>query len=187
MRGHSGGGLGVSTEQQALTDAVRAFAEQARARSEARALAEAADDRLPPSWPALAAQELLALPFDGSVLDVCVAVEAFGYALAPGPVLPTMLAALLVRRHGSEALRTRTDAGLRDGGFSAAVLVEDALIGGAAVSAVLLPHDGRWAVVDATTLPLTSHVGIDPTRRVATAAAPTVAPDADDVLRSLTA
>ncbi|MDQ1704081.1 MAG: 3-oxochol-4-en-24-oyl-CoA dehydrogenase, partial [Frankiaceae bacterium] len=42
-------------------------------------------------------------------------------------------------------------------------------------------------VVDATTLPLTSHVGIDPTRRVATAAAPTVAPDADDVLRSLTA
>jgi alkylation response protein AidB-like acyl-CoA dehydrogenase len=173
------GGLGVSPEQQSLAAAVRGVAEQARLRSEARECAEAADDRLPASWKTLATQELLALPFDGSVVDVCVAVEAFGYSLAPGPVLPTMLAALLVRRHGDADLCSRVDAGLRDGTLSAAVAIArtasaDTLTGGADVSVVLLPGAGGWMLADAASMRLTSSPGIDPTRRVAALTAGTV-------------
>jgi alkylation response protein AidB-like acyl-CoA dehydrogenase len=49
------------------------------------------------------------------------------------------------------------------------------LLGGSAVSTVLLPIDDEWYAVDASVLDLTSSPGIDPTRRVAVARS---APDA---------
>jgi alkylation response protein AidB-like acyl-CoA dehydrogenase len=161
------GGLGISPEQNALAEAVRGFGAHHRLAAQARELADADKDVLPDCWSALASQELLAMPFDGTVLDTCVVVDAFGHALAPGPVVPTLLVALLVARHGDEALRSRVETGLRDGSFSAAVSVDGLVVGGASVGAVLLPVDGRWTLVDAGRLPLSSHVGIDPTRRVA--------------------
>ncbi|HVU60630.1 MAG TPA: acyl-CoA dehydrogenase [Mycobacteriales bacterium] len=159
--------LAVSDEQNALADSVRGFAEQTGLVAAAKAAADADGETLPQSWQALADQELLALPFDARVSDLCVAVEELGRALAPGPIVPTLLAGLLVRRFGSDQLRTSVEAGLRDGTFSAAVSINGNLLGGAAVSAVLMPIEDRWFLVDVSGKSLTSLLGIDPTRRVA--------------------
>jgi alkylation response protein AidB-like acyl-CoA dehydrogenase len=161
--------LALSEEQRALADAVRGFADHATLTTLARAAADDPDDRLPDCWPALAAQELLALPWDAGLVEVCVAAEELGRALAPGAVVPTLLAAVLIRKYGEADLQTKVEAGARDGSFSAAVAVNGQLLGGAGVSTVLLPVDGEWRVVDAAGLDLTSGPGIDPTRRVAAA------------------
>src|SRR4051812_19532897 len=153
------GGLGISPEQNALAEAVRGLGAHHRLAAQARELADTDKDVLPDCWSAVASQELLAMPFDGSVLDTCVAVDAFGYSLAPGPVVPTLLAALLVARHGDDALRSTVEAGLRDGSFSAAVLLDGVVVGGAGVGAVLLPVDGRWVLAEASRLALSSYVG----------------------------
>ncbi|MDQ1697354.1 MAG: hypothetical protein QOJ03_2707, partial [Frankiaceae bacterium] len=179
-------GLGVSAEHDALADAVSGFAAQAQLTAEARRAAESDADLLPASWSALAAQELLALPLDGSLLDVCVAVEALGRALASGPTLSTLIAATLIRRHGSDELRARVESGLRDGSFSVAVAHDGLLLGGASVSHVIVETGGRWQVVDATAVGLTSTSGIDPTRRLARATVPTSYDDDAGTLPALT-
>jgi len=115
------GSLGTTVEQHALADAVSGYADHARLVGDARRLAESREDRLPECWSGLAAQELLGLPFDGTLLDVCVAIEELGHALAPGPVVSTMLGGVLVRHHGDDALRATVEQGLRDGTVSFAV------------------------------------------------------------------
>jgi 3-oxochol-4-en-24-oyl-CoA dehydrogenase len=171
-------GLASSAEQIALGEAVRGFAERAGLRSIARLAADAAVDPLPDFWSALADQELLALPWDAQVIDVCVAVEALGRVVAPGPIVPTLLAALLIRDYGDEELRAAIEASARNGSFSAAVSVNGQLLGGAGVSMVVLPIDGAWYALDAAALGLTSTAGIDPTRRIAfTPGSPAVAPN----------
>jgi len=180
------GTLGTTPEQRALADAIRGVAERARLVTAARALAEATDDVIPDTWRGLAEQELLALPFDASVVDVAVAVEELGRALAPGPVVPTFAAALLVRRHGSAVLQQRVDAALREGSFSAALAIGGVLLGGSAPLVVVLPLDGRWVVADADAMDLTAHNGVDATRRVATTSTTSLGLDPDDELPGLT-
>jgi alkylation response protein AidB-like acyl-CoA dehydrogenase len=161
------GGLGVTEEQRALADALRGFAVQAGLRADARALADGDSDRLPDTWSAVAGQDVLALPFDGTLLDVCVAVEALGHELLPGPVLPTLLAGVLVSRHADATTRERVEGGLRDGSFSASVLVGGLLLGGASTGSALVRTADGWTLVDTASLALSSYPGIDPTRRVA--------------------
>ncbi|HVV75608.1 MAG TPA: acyl-CoA dehydrogenase family protein [Mycobacteriales bacterium] len=151
----------------ALAESVRGFAEQARLTQAARGLADGGDDSaLPQAWSALVAQELLSLPFDAQVSDLCVVVEELGRALAPGAIVPTLLAGLLVRQYGSDELKEHVATGLRDGTFSAAVSVNGNLIGGAGVSAVVVPLDGRWYVLDTAGRHVSSTPGTDPTRRI---------------------
>ena len=180
------GSLGTTAEQHALADAVAGYAQHARLVVEARTLADSGADTLPECWRTLAAQELLALPFDGTVVDVAVAAEELGRALAPGPVLPTLVAALLIRRHGNDVLRARVEQGLRDGSFAASVSVDGVLWGGAAVSVVVLPLAGRWVVADADAMNLVSHAAVDATRTVATTTTDSLGLDVDDELRGLT-
>jgi alkylation response protein AidB-like acyl-CoA dehydrogenase len=163
--------LAVSDDHRALAEAIRGFAGHTALTAQARIAADDPADRLPECWAALAAQELLALPWDAGVVETCIAAEALGYALTPGPVVPTLLAGTLVRQHGDDALRAEFEAGARDGSLSVAVAVCGQLLGGSAVSQVLLPVDGQWCVIDVASLDLASTPGIDPTRRVAVAAA----------------
>jgi alkylation response protein AidB-like acyl-CoA dehydrogenase len=177
--------LAVSDEQSALADAVRGFADHSKLTALARTAADDPGDELPACWAGLADQELLALPWDARVIEVAVAIEELGRALTPGPVVPTLLAGLLIRRFGAADLQASVEAGARDGSFSAAVSLGGELLGGAGVSIVVLPIDDSWYAVDAAGLDLTSTPGIDPTRRVATAGrAPQ--PAADRELRGLT-
>jgi alkylation response protein AidB-like acyl-CoA dehydrogenase len=160
--------LAGTEDQIALADAVRGFAHSAAVTAQARTAMDEPADRLPECWHGLARQELLALPFDGGVTDVCVAVAELARSLTPGPVVPTLLAALLVARYGDAPTREHVEAGLRDGSFSATVPVGGVLLGGAAVSELLLERDGGWSLVRADTVTLASSPGVDPTRRVAT-------------------
>ena len=180
------GSLGTTAEQRALAESVAGFASHARLVADARTQAESDSDTLPSSWSAIAAQELFALPFDGTVVDVAVVAEELGRALAPGPVVPTLAAALLVRRHGSAQLQERVEAGLRDGSFSAAVSVGGVLLGGTAVHVVVLPLAGRWVVADADAMDLAAYDGVDGTRRVALTSTSSLGLDADDELPTLT-
>ena len=165
-------GLADTDEQVALADAVRGLADRAGLTVLARVSADRVADELPGSWSAMAGQELLALPWDAGVVEVCVAIEQLGRALAPGPVVPTLLAALLINRYGDSDLKSAVEAGSRDGSFSAAVSINGQLLGGAAVSTVVLPIAGAWYAIDAKDLTLTSSAGIDPTRRIAVAGTP---------------
>ena len=168
----------MTAEQAALAEAVRGFAQSTSLVKESRAAAESDAVALPPSWPLLAKQELLALPFDAELVEVCVAVDALGAALAPGPIVPTLAVARLVATHGDEAARSLVEDGLRDGTFSAAVDLDDVLLGGAAASHVLTQVDGTWCLVDVAAVGAASRPGLDRTRGVAVS---TTEPSADAI------
>jgi 3-oxochol-4-en-24-oyl-CoA dehydrogenase len=171
------GSLSITADQNALADAVRGFAERERLTAQARVAYDSREPALPPCWASLAAQEILALAFDADLPELCVAVDELGHALAPGPVVPTLLAAVLVRRHASTSLRGVVEAGCRDGTFSAAVAMGDVLVGGSAVSHVMLPVDGRWCVVTADRVAPSAYDGVDGSRGLARA---TLVPDLPD-------
>jgi 3-oxochol-4-en-24-oyl-CoA dehydrogenase len=161
--------LAVTTEQAALAEAVLGFAQSTALVKEARAAAEADDDVLPPSWPLLAKQELLALPFDAELVDVCVAVDALGEALASGPVVPTLAVARMAATAGDAAVRALVEPGVRDGSFSAAVMLDGLVLGGAGVSHLLAEVEGAWCLVDANAVGVQSRPGLDRSRRIAVA------------------
>jgi alkylation response protein AidB-like acyl-CoA dehydrogenase len=165
------GTLADTDDQRALAASVRDLADRLGLIGQARVAADEESDRLPPGWPAIAGQELLALPWDAQVIEVCVALEQLGRACAPGPIVPTMLAALLVRCYADADAAAGIEAAARDGSFSAAVSINGQLLGGAAVTSVLQPIGDTWYVVDADALDLRSTPGMDPTRRIATAGA----------------
>jgi 3-oxochol-4-en-24-oyl-CoA dehydrogenase len=174
--------LAVTAEQAALAEAVSGFAQAAGLVKESRAAVESGSDELPASWSLLAKQELLALPFDAELVDVCVAVDALGASLGPGPVVPTLAVARLVATHGDDAARMLVEPGVRDGSFSAAVDVGGVLLGGSAVSHVLTAVDGEWCIVATTAVAPETRPGLDRTRAVAVASQP---PSADAVLGRL--
>ena len=158
----------MTEEQRALADALRGLATHAGLRADAIAIGDATEaDALPATWQAIAAQDVLALPFDGTLLDVCVAVEALAHELVPGPVVPTLIAAVLVHRHAEQAVKDRVEAGLRDGSFSASVALGGLLLGGTAPTHALVPVEGRWTLAATGSLATTSYAGFDPTRRTA--------------------
>ncbi len=102
--------------------------------------------------------------------ELAVVLEELGYALLPGPVLSTVLAAALLARHGTAAQRTRYLPGLADGSTPAAVALGAGALGsgregpagpptlsgtlrpvlGLPTAAVLLAplDDGGWCVLD---------------------------------------
>ena len=172
----------MTAEQAALAEAVRGFAQSTSLVKESRAAAEGESPTLPPSWSLLAKQELLALPFDAELVDVCVAVDALGAALAPGPLVPTLAVARLVASAGDDAARGLVEPGVRDGSFSAAVDVDGLLVGGAAVTHVLTRVGGELCLVDAASAVIESQPGLDGSRGVATLSA---APSADVVVGRL--
>jgi 3-oxochol-4-en-24-oyl-CoA dehydrogenase len=169
--------LAVTAEQAALAEAVRGFARSVSLVKESRAAVESDADALPASWSLLAKQELLALPFDAELVDVCVAVDALGAALAPGPIVPTLTVARLVATAGDDSARALVEPGVRDGSFSAAVDLDGLLVGGTAVSHVLLRVGGEWSLVDVAAVDADPRPGLDRTRSVAALSA-TPSPDA---------
>ncbi|WP_018653378.1 acyl-CoA dehydrogenase [Actinomadura flavalba] len=122
-------GIGLTEEHAALAASVRGFT----ARHCGRDVVRAATGERPPFWADLAAQGLLGLhlPEDAGgqgfgLLDQAVAVEEFGRALVPGPVVPTIVAAAVLHAAGTP------DPGLADGTRTGAVgLVPDAPVVGA--------------------------------------------------------
>ena len=191
------GSFGVSEEHRALAESVEGWASRHAPPTVVRDAFEAQQDVLPAFWPDLAAQGLLGLHVaeeHGGAgygpVETAVALERLGAALTPGPLLPTMLASLLLDRHGPAPLAKELLPSLVDGSAVAATattcgsvtarrdgddLILDGTVPGvwgAAVAdhLVLGARDGddeHWLVVPAAHARIEARHDLDATRRVA--------------------
>jgi alkylation response protein AidB-like acyl-CoA dehydrogenase len=174
--------IAVSEEHEALRLSARRWLEThcppsvPRAALDAAATGSPGAAGLPAVWEKMAAQGWLGLHVpeaDGGqgfgLAELAVVLEELGYALLPGPVLSTVLAAALLARHGTAAQRARYLPGLADGTTPAAVALGAGAVKvegpagaptgrgtlrpvpGLPTAAVLLAplDDGGWCVLDA--------------------------------------
>ncbi|MDX6285104.1 MAG: hypothetical protein QOG53_589 [Frankiales bacterium] len=121
-------GIGISEEHEALRESAR----QALARhcppSVPRSYLDAADETLPEFWSAIAELGWLGLhigeEYAGSgygLPELAVVCEEMGYAAAPGPFLPTVLASALIDRGGNAELSKEWLPSLVNGSTRAAI------------------------------------------------------------------
>ena len=183
--------IGVTEEHVALAASVRGWAERTGLLADTRAAFEAPEQR-PAWWPALAEQGLLGLHVaeenggsGAGGVELAVTVEELGRALAHGPVLPTLLASLVLSQAGGtaakELLPSLTDgtatgavalshgltATATDDGLTVSGTVSDVL--GAKLADVLVLAAGdTWFAVDASVVTVTEQTGLDGARRPAT-------------------
>jgi alkylation response protein AidB-like acyl-CoA dehydrogenase len=182
--------VGVTEEHEALAASVRGWAERAGLRTSAREALEAPEQR-PSWWQGLADQGLLGLHVSeehggagAGGVELAVAVEELGRALAHGPALPTVLASLVLSQAGGTAAKELLP-GLVDGSRTGAVAVEDGLVAtplddgvvvsgtaarvlGAGLADVLVLGSGdTWFVIDAEQATVTPLSGLDASRRPA--------------------
>jgi len=199
--------IAVSEDHEALRLTALRWLQTHCPPSEARAAAEATTADLPPSWEKMAAQGWLGLHVDEadggqgfSLSELVVVLEEMGYALLPGPLLPTVLVAAVIARHGSPAQRARFLPGLADGSTPAAVAVGAGTLrpegAGGALSGTLRPvlglptahlvlaplHDGGWCLFDPRAADVEPLAALDGTRPLGQLVANGVVVDDEDRL-----
>lgn len=209
--------IGLTEEHEALAASVRGWAERAIPSDVVRTALHAHDESRPPFWAGLAEQGLLGLHIPEEhggqgygLVELAVALEELGRAVAPGPFLPTVLtsAAVLATDPGCPA-RDKLLPGLADGSLIGAVSLATGLraerdgdgftvhgtvepVLGAALADVLVApvstDDGQaWLALDAADLTVTPLPSMDRLRRVARIEADGVAIPADRMLTGLNA
>ncbi len=121
------GTLGTTEEHRDLRDAVRAFVKRHVTETVVRGAVEAKAEQLPGFWSVLADEGLLALHVPeqhggagATLLETAVVLEELGRAMAPGPLLPTVIASAVLDRAGHTALLPT----LADGTTPAALALE---------------------------------------------------------------
>ena len=208
--------IGLTDEHEALAASVRGWAERNVASNVVRDALAADEETRPPFWAGLAEQGLLGLHVPEEhggqgfgLVELAVALEALGGAVAPGPFLPTVLAsAAILAAEGAEKARAELLPGLADGSLTAAVSLETGMrgrrtgdglviegtarpvLGAATAHLIVLPvgtDDGEeWVAVDADALNIEALPSLDGTRRVAAVEAAETAVPAARVLDGLT-
>ncbi|MGW0808961.1 acyl-CoA dehydrogenase [Nonomuraea sp. NPDC002799] len=120
--------IAISDEHRELAATTRSFLQSHKARAANRALLEAEKETLPDFWTEFADLGLLGLHLPeehggggAGLPELVVVVEELGRALAPGPFVPTMAAAAVIARRGSEEQRARFLPGMASGASPAAV------------------------------------------------------------------
>jgi alkylation response protein AidB-like acyl-CoA dehydrogenase len=120
--------IGIAEEHAALHEAVRGWLDRCCPPDVPRALLDAPAETRPAMWDDLAAQGWLGLHVDeahgGSgygAPELAVVLEELGRSLAPGPALPTVLAAAIVARTANEAAQKGVLPGLASGELIGAV------------------------------------------------------------------
>jgi 3-oxochol-4-en-24-oyl-CoA dehydrogenase len=208
--------IGVSEDHLALHDAVRGWCERHCPPGIPRALLDADTETRPPFWDELANQGWLGLHIDDAyggsgfgLPELVVVLEELGRAVAPGPLLPTVLAGALIQAGASEPLAKALLPGLTAGERvgAAAFDADGALLGdetadGLRVSGTLRPMLGAhladvlvvpvrvagrdvWCTLDAHDVDVRELASVDPTRRVAEVTVHEVLVPADRVLDGL--
>ena len=182
--------IGVGADHEALAASVRGWAERAGLRASAREALEGPEQR-PAWWSGLAEQGLLGLHVaeesggsGAGGVELAVAVEELGRALAHGPSLPTMLASLVLSQSPGTASKELLPS-LVDGSATGAVAVEDGLVatpsadgivvsgtahrvlGGGLADLLVLGAGDTWFVVESGQVTVTPLDGLDATRRPA--------------------
>jgi alkylation response protein AidB-like acyl-CoA dehydrogenase len=186
--------IALTEEHQELARVARSFLEAHAARAVSRALLEAPSDRLPAFWKEMAELGWLGLHVAEAhggqgfgLPELSIVLEALGHAMAPGPFLPTALAAALLAECGSDAARSAFLPGLANGSLVGAVgLGGDLALGadgrlsgsaglvlGAELAGLVVLAAGDDVVLLTTDQPGVAVQGrknVDPSRRVAAVA-----------------
>ena len=191
--------IAIVDEHVALATAVRRFLDDRCRPQDARTALDEERASLPPFWADFARTGWLTIhvpeKFGGDgygLFEAAIVVEQLGRAAAPGPFLPSMLAAALVAQGGAPALAAELLPGLADGGAVGAVAmargpilrgsVPDPITGSIVVDGTLRPVPGaalatwivvpvqspdrvRWCVLDAASAEVTELPSLDPAWR----------------------
>jgi alkylation response protein AidB-like acyl-CoA dehydrogenase len=202
--------LGISWDHRALHETARAFLQGHCPPAVPRGYLDDADDHLPPFWSDLADLGWFGihLPEDvggsgAGLAELAIVLEELGRAVAPGPFLPTVLAAEVIRRLGDADQRAAWLPGLAAGTTPAAVafatgpgtLGDDgtlrgqwSLVPGAGLAELVVVPARRtggrqlWCLVDPADLTVTPRPSVDATRRLADVVADGVTVPPDRVL-----
>ena len=184
--------IGITEEHVALADAVSGWAQRHCPPEVARALLDAPDEGCPPFWDDLARQGWLGLhvseALGGSgygLPELVVVAEELGRAGAPGPFLPTVLAAAVLATAGPEVANalvpslvdgTRIGTVALGGGLDAKAAEDETLVVSGVLRPVLSGHlsqiliadaGGTWVVLEGDDFHATECASLDLTRRVA--------------------
>jgi alkylation response protein AidB-like acyl-CoA dehydrogenase len=183
--------IGITEEHEALRQAARGWVERHCTPSVPRALLDADGEALPSFWPELAAQGWLGLHVDDALggegyglPELAVVLEELGRACAPGPFVPTVLAAAVIQAAGKE-IAAGIVPGLASGEIVGAVALAGRLnaepsgdslrvhgtlrpVLSAHLAGVLVtPVGDEWCVLNGEEFTATELSSLDPTRRVA--------------------
>jgi len=146
--------IGIGEDHEELRRTVRRWLEARCPPSVPRALLDADAETMPPFWDALAQQGWLGIHVGeelggqgAGLLELAVVVEELGRCVAPGPIVPTMLAAAVLAAGADAAQRKDLLAPLVDGGTPGAVALPGSGVlearrsghGGLVVSGVVRP------------------------------------------------
>ncbi|HEY8058322.1 MAG TPA: acyl-CoA dehydrogenase family protein, partial [Acidimicrobiales bacterium] len=175
--------LGVTEDHRALHDAARRWVEARGVLGAARATLDAPTDALPPFWAELAELGWLGLHLGeghgGSgfgLAELAVVLEELGRAVAPGPILPTVLASTVIDRLGGADVRAALLPGLADGSTPGTVAFAStpsaagwtAVPSAATAAVIVVPAPDGWMALAADAVEVDEHKSLDPTRRLAT-------------------
>ncbi|MFF3664429.1 acyl-CoA dehydrogenase [Microtetraspora malaysiensis] len=208
--------IGLSEEHEALRESVTRWAERTIpadvVRSAVAAAGGGAEER-PPFWAGLAEQGLLGLHIPEEhggagygLLEAAVAIEALSERVAPGPIVPTVLAGAAIlaadgKAHaellpgladgtlvGAVAL-TGAISGVREDGVLTISGVAEPVLGATLADVLVLPvstdRGEEWVALDAAQATVTPIPSLDLTRGVAKVEVASVAVPAERVLDGL--
>lgn len=183
--------IAISEEHQELARVVRTFLISHDARAESRVMLDEGSERMPSFWKEMAELGWMGLHLEETcggqgfgLAELAIVIEELGHAMAPGPYLPTTLAAAVLSDSKiNEAVRSDFLARLADGSSVGAVgwagaleLSADGVLNGSAglvlgaglADVLLLPVGDDMVVVDRDQggLSIEPLKNIDPSRRV---------------------
>ncbi|MGQ0545021.1 MAG: acyl-CoA dehydrogenase family protein [Betaproteobacteria bacterium] len=158
-----------SEEQQLLADSVRRFLAK-QYDFEARKKIISGQGWSEEVWAQFAEMGIVGLPlspdyggFGGGAVDLMSVMEAFGEALVVEPVLPTLVAARLLGRLGSQAQKKALLPAVAEGRLRLAFAASPkSNVVGAPVAAKLVVHeDGKLFIADAADMPMQPYRTLD--------------------------
>ena len=167
--------IGITEEHEHLRSAVRRFVDDRVGPGVLRAALDAPDEARPGFWDALVEPGWLGLHVDeahggsgAGLPEQAVVVEELGRACAPGPYVPTAIAAAVLQRAGgacADALLQK----IASGELTAAIALDGATLaaGGASADLILCEVDDAWFALDAEPVGAHEVKSVDLTRRFA--------------------
>ncbi|WP_433245504.1 acyl-CoA dehydrogenase family protein [Actinomadura nitritigenes] len=181
--------IAIGEEHRELARTARAFLRDHDARAANRALLEAGEETLPAFWKEFAGLGLLGLHLPEEhggggygLPELVVVAEEIGRAVAPGPLVPTMAASVVIAARGSDEQRARLLPDLASGevpaalGLDGSVTVDggtasgEAVVLGGGLAGLLLLTAGDDVVIvrpDAEGVTVEVPANLDPSRRAA--------------------
>src|SRR5579871_6711953 len=139
--------IGITEDQEELRTAVRRFVETRITPEVVRVALDADDETLPEFWGALSDTGWLGVHVhDAGFVEQAVVVEELGRACAPGPYVPSAIAAAVLARAGADSLL----ADVVSGATTAAVALDGSslVVGGATAQLIICEVDGAWYALD---------------------------------------